>query len=64
MQFNHTIVWSSNPGSSARFLAEMLGRPSPVWSGPFEVVALDNGVSLAFMAASGPVQAQHYAFSD
>jgi hypothetical protein len=29
-QFNHTIVWSSDQTKSARFLAEMLGRPAPV----------------------------------
>jgi hypothetical protein len=26
---NHTIVWSSDRTKSARFLAEMLGRPEP-----------------------------------
>jgi catechol 2,3-dioxygenase-like lactoylglutathione lyase family enzyme len=30
--------------------------------GPFEVVELDNGVSLDFAAADGPIQPQHYAF--
>ena len=27
-QLNHTIVWSSDQTMSARFLAEMLGRPA------------------------------------
>ena len=44
-QFNHTIVWSSDQTKSARFLAEMLGRPEPVRFGHFDVVELDNGVS-------------------
>ena len=61
-QLNHTIVWSSDPSSSARFLATILGRPAPVRFGHFEVVALDNGVSLDFAHHEGPIQSQHYAF--
>ena len=61
-QLNHTIVYSSDRTKSARFLAEMLGRPTPVRFGPFEVVELDNDVSLDFAAADGPIQPQHYAF--
>ena len=37
-QFNHTIVWSSDQTMSARFLAEMLGRPAPTRFGHFDVV--------------------------
>jgi catechol 2,3-dioxygenase-like lactoylglutathione lyase family enzyme len=59
---NHTIVWSSDQKKSARFLAEMLGRPAPVQVGRFDVVELDNGVSLDFATADGTVQPQHYAF--
>ena len=44
-QLNHTIVWSSDQTMSARFLAEMLGRPAPTRFGHFDVVELDNGVS-------------------
>ena len=62
VQFNHTIVSSSDPTRSARFIADVLGRPAPVRAGPFEVVELDNGVSLDFSAASGPIYPQHYAF--
>ena len=47
-QLNHTIVWSSDQTMSARFLAEMLGRPAPTRFGHFDVVELDNGVSLDF----------------
>ena len=61
-QLNHTIVYSSDPTKSARFLAEMLGRPAPVRFGHFELVELDNGVSLDFAAADGPIRPQHYAF--
>ncbi|MBE7209584.1 MAG: VOC family protein [Gluconacetobacter diazotrophicus] len=62
MQLNHTIVWSSDQAASARFLAEMLGRPAPARFGPFHVVGLDNGVSLLFMGRVGTIQAQHHAF--
>jgi catechol 2,3-dioxygenase-like lactoylglutathione lyase family enzyme len=61
-QLNHTIVYSSDRAKSASFLAEILGLPTPVRFGPFEVVELDNGVSLDFAAADGPIQPQHYAF--
>jgi catechol 2,3-dioxygenase-like lactoylglutathione lyase family enzyme len=59
---NHTIVWSSDQQKSARFLAEILGRPAPVRFGRFDVVELDNGVSLDFATVEGKVQPQHYAF--
>jgi catechol 2,3-dioxygenase-like lactoylglutathione lyase family enzyme len=61
-QLNHTIVYASDQAKSARFLAEILGLPAPVRFGPFEVVELDNGVSLDFAAADEPIQPQHYAF--
>ena len=62
IQFNHTIVWSSNQSASAKFLAEMLGRPVPTRFGHFDVVELDNGVSLDFADAEGAIRPQHYAF--
>ncbi|WP_267382177.1 MULTISPECIES: VOC family protein [unclassified Sphingomonas] len=62
VQFNHTIVSATDPGKSARYLADILGQPEPVRTGPFDIVTLDNGVSLDFSRASGPVQPQHYAF--
>ena len=61
-QLNHTIVWSSDQTKSARFLAEMLGRPAPLRFGHFDVVELDNGVSLDFANAAGAIRPQHYAF--
>jgi catechol 2,3-dioxygenase-like lactoylglutathione lyase family enzyme len=62
VQLNHTIVYSSDPARSAHFVAHVLGRPAPVSFGPFLVVELDNGVSLDFIQAEGPIQPQHYAF--
>ncbi len=59
---NHTIVYASDRTKSARFLAEILGRPAPIRFGPFAVVELDNGVSLDFMTTDQPVHPQHYAF--
>jgi catechol 2,3-dioxygenase-like lactoylglutathione lyase family enzyme len=61
-QLNHTIVWSSDQTKSALFLAEMLGLPAPVRFGHFDVVELDNGVSLDFANTDGPIRPQHYAF--
>src|ERR1700739_4708025 len=61
-EFNHTIGWCSNQSASAPFLAEMLGRPAPTRFGHFDVVELDNGVSLDFADAEGPIRPQHYAF--
>lgn len=61
-ELNHTIVWCSDPGASARFLADLLGRPAPTCFAHFAVVALDNGVSLDFAHAEGSIQPQHYAF--
>jgi catechol 2,3-dioxygenase-like lactoylglutathione lyase family enzyme len=62
VQLNHTIVWSSDQKRSARFLAEMLGRPAPARFAHFDVVDLDNGVSMDFADAEGPIRPQHYAF--
>jgi catechol 2,3-dioxygenase-like lactoylglutathione lyase family enzyme len=61
-QLNHTIVWSTDQSKSARFLADMLGRPAPVRFSHFDVVELDNGVSLDFADVEGPIRPQHYAF--
>ncbi|RZS30343.1 hypothetical protein EV193_11739 [Herbihabitans rhizosphaerae] len=61
-QLNHTIVSARDNLASARFLAELLGLSAPQPYGPFQVVELDNGVSLDFMTASGEFDRQHYAF--
>ena len=62
ISLNHTIVHASDPTKSALFLSEILGLDPPVPFGPFEVVQVDNGVSLDFMADDPPVRPQHYAF--
>jgi hypothetical protein len=61
-QLNHTIVWCKNQAASAKFLAEMLGRPAPARFGHFDVVELDNGVSMDFADREGEIAPQHYAF--
>ena len=62
VQLNHTIVWCRDKERSARFLAEMLGRPEPKPWGPFHIVDVDNDVSLDFHDTNGEIVPQHYAF--
>lgn len=61
-KLNHTIVWSKDPQGSSHYLAEMLGLPEPRSFGPFEVVEVDNGVSLDFASSDSEPAPQHYAF--
>lgn len=61
-QLNHTVVWCADNRRSSAFLAEVLGLPEPRPFANFMVVTLGNGVSMDFMAKSGPVAMQHYAF--
>lgn len=61
VQLNHTIVHAYDAAVSARFLAEILGRPEPTRFSHFMVVELDNGVSLDYLAVPD-VRPQHYAF--
>ena len=62
VQLNHTIVLAKDRDASAEFLADLLGLPAPTTFGPFAIVAPTNDVSLDFMAHSGDITAQHYAF--
>lgn len=62
VQLNHTIIWCHDNRRSSRFLANLLDRPEPTTFHHFEVVELDNGVSIDFMEKEGAVAAQHYAF--
>ncbi|TCC34284.1 VOC family protein [Kribbella speibonae] len=62
VEFNHTIVNSSDKEASARFLAGILGLGEPSSYGPFAVVQLANGTSLDFADAGGQPRTQHYAF--
>jgi catechol 2,3-dioxygenase-like lactoylglutathione lyase family enzyme len=61
-QLNHTIVWCQDKDRSAQFLAAILDRPPPTKYGPFQVVEMDNGVSLDFHETVDPITPQHYAF--
>ncbi|HET7719178.1 MAG TPA: VOC family protein [Acidimicrobiales bacterium] len=64
VHLNHHIVHARDPEASARWLAEMLGVAAPTKFGPFDVVELDNGVSLDFIGTDDPTYLvpQHYAF--
>jgi catechol 2,3-dioxygenase-like lactoylglutathione lyase family enzyme len=61
VQLNHTIVHAHDAAASARFMAEILGRPDPIPFSHFMVVQLDNDVSLDFLAVPN-LRPQHYAF--
>ncbi len=63
MQLNHTIVPATDELASARYLAEILGRPEPKAFGPFQIVEVDNGVSLDFhRTEAADIRPAHYAF--
>jgi catechol 2,3-dioxygenase-like lactoylglutathione lyase family enzyme len=62
IEFNHTIVWSHDPKSSAKFLAGILGLPEPKKVYHFEVVTTANGVNVDFAEKEGEIRTQHYAF--
>ncbi len=62
IQLNHTIVWCKDQVKSANFLAEMLGRPKPSKFAHFDVVDMDNGISLDYAENGGHFSVQHYAF--
>jgi catechol 2,3-dioxygenase-like lactoylglutathione lyase family enzyme len=62
VELNHTIVWCVDRTRSAAFLADVLGRLAPTQFGPFQVIELDNGVSLDFYETKDSIASQHYAF--
>jgi catechol 2,3-dioxygenase-like lactoylglutathione lyase family enzyme len=62
VHLDHTIVNSTDAGTSATFLAEMLGLPAPKPDGPFMAVQSDNGVSFDFATTDRAIVPQHYAF--
>ena len=62
VQLNHSIVWCNDRMVSSQFMADMLGRPSPMPFYHFMIVELDNNVSLDFMQKEGKVSPQHYSF--
>lgn len=61
-QLNHTIVWCTDKRRSAEFLTNILGAQPARPFLHFQVVELENGVSLDYLEKSGPVSPQHYAF--
>jgi catechol 2,3-dioxygenase-like lactoylglutathione lyase family enzyme len=62
VQFNHTILYARDSRASARFLADILGLPSPRHWGPFEMVITANGANLDYMDTDNEITPQHYAF--
>lgn len=62
VELNHTIVASSDPEGSARFLCDLLGLSPPTVYGPFQVVQTTNSISLDFLHTGGDITSQHYAF--
>jgi catechol 2,3-dioxygenase-like lactoylglutathione lyase family enzyme len=62
VELNHTLVAARDKVASAKFLTDLLGLPAPTAFGRFQVVTLDNGVSLDFMETSEDIRPQHYAF--
>ena len=63
VQLNHTIVWCADKVRSATFLADILGLPAPSRFGPFQVIELENTISLDFHETKDRIASQHYAFS-
>ncbi|MHC1562128.1 VOC family protein [Actinomycetospora sp. C-140] len=59
---DHTIIWSSDPAISARFLADLLGLEVRDDDEFFLQLHLGNGVTLDYGPASEAVTPQHYAF--
>ena len=62
VQLDHTIVSARDSKASATFLAVILGLPPPTRFGPFQVVKLDDGVSLDFIDTDEAFIVEHYAF--
>lgn len=62
IELNHTIVHATDPAASAAWFGEVFGLGAPERFGPFVQFTVDNGVSLDYYRASGPIRAQHYAF--
>lgn len=63
VELNHTIIWCSDKERSATFFTEIFARAPAEPVGIFLMAPLDNGVSLDFASADGPISMQHYAFS-
>jgi hypothetical protein len=63
VKLDHTILTARDKTESATFLAELLGLGTPVATGHFLAVALDNGLTLDFCSVEeGAIRPQHLAF--
>lgn len=62
VQLNHTIVWCRDQQRSSSYLAEILGLPAPGKFANFDIVDMDNGLSLDFAETDQKLAPQHYAF--
>jgi len=62
VELNHTIVRVRDRDAAAREVADTLGLEEPTTYGPFMEVRMANGVNLDFMADTGEIHGQHYAF--
>jgi catechol 2,3-dioxygenase-like lactoylglutathione lyase family enzyme len=62
VQLDHTIVPARDKKESASFLAEILGLPEPVPTGPFMAVQIDHDLSIDFADTDGDIRPLHYAF--
>jgi catechol 2,3-dioxygenase-like lactoylglutathione lyase family enzyme len=63
VEFNHTIVRSTDKKVSATFLADILGVPVEQPWGPFLPITLGNGVTLDYLDVDDdPIPSQHYSF--
>jgi catechol 2,3-dioxygenase-like lactoylglutathione lyase family enzyme len=62
VNFDHTIVPSTDKRASADFFATMLGLPPARTEEPFLAVDLSNDVALYFAGWDTQVKSQHYAF--
>ena len=63
VQLNHPIVWCADKVRSVTFLADILALPAPTRFGPFQVIELENAVSLDFYETMDRIASQHYPFS-
>jgi catechol 2,3-dioxygenase-like lactoylglutathione lyase family enzyme len=63
VQLNHTIAHAKDPEAEARWVCDMLGLAPPTKYPPFEVITLDNGAQIDFIAAGDyRIERLHYAF--
>jgi catechol 2,3-dioxygenase-like lactoylglutathione lyase family enzyme len=62
INFDHTVVPSTDKQASAEFFAEMLGVPPARTEEPFLALDMGNDVALYFAGWDTEVTSQHYAF--